>query len=241
MIEKTRAIVLHQFKYSESSVIATLYTEVFGRVSCMINGIRSAKSKQKMGLIQPLFLLDAEIYRKPARDIQNMKEFRLCQVYKSIPFDITKGTMAMFLSEMLYKVLRSEEPDPNLFEFIYHSAAYFDELEKGSSNFHLWFLTKLLGYLGFRLENNHNGKECWFDMKTGSFVTSRPTFPKTPDLEESKFLAQLIDQDAGNLQALSVSGNLRSRLLEIIIEYYTLHIEGMGTINSLKILKEIYH
>ena len=241
MIEKTRAIVLHQLKYSESSVIATLYTESFGRIACMVNGVRSTKSKQKMVLIQPLFLLEAEIYFKQGRDIQNIKEFRLCEVYHSIPFDVAKGTMAMFLSEVLYKVLRSEEPDLHLFEFIYNSVTYFDAIGKGASNFHLWFLIKLLSHLGFRLENNHSILNGWFNMKTGNFTAFRPSFPNTPDLEESFLLANLIDRNADNFHELAISGSKRARLLELIIEYYTLHIDGMGAINSLKILKEIYH
>lgn len=241
MIEKTRAIVLHQLKYSESSVIATVYTESFGRISCMINGIRSSKSKQKMGLIQPLFLLEAEVYFRQGRDIQNIKEFRLCEVYQSIPFDITKGTMAIFISEVLYKVLRNEEPDPILFEFIYNSATYFDSIEQGAANFHLWFLVNLLSHLGFKLENNLSAQNCWFDMKTGNFTSLHPFFPNTPNLEESLLLAKLIDLNADNFHKLSISGNKRTRLLELLIEYYTLHIEGMGAINSLKILKEIYN
>ena len=241
MIEKTRAIVLHQLKYSESSVIATLYTESFGRVSCMIKGIRSAKSKQKMGLLQSLFLLEADIYYKPGRDIQNMKEFRLSEMYRTIPFDVTKGTMSMFLAELLYKVVRNEEPDPHLFEFIYNSVLYFDILDKGAVNFHLWFLVKLLAHLGFRLENNHSVNNCWFDMKTGNFTSFRPSFPNTPDIELAKILSRLINLNADNFQELSVSGSQRSRLLEVLIEYFTIHFDGMGTINSLKVLKEIYH
>lgn len=241
MIKKTRALVLHQLKYSESSVIATLYTESFGRLTCMINGVRSTKSKQKMGLLQALFLLEAEIYFKQGRDLQNMKEFRLGEVYRSIPFDIAKGTIAMFIAEVLYKVLRNEEPDPQLFEFIQNSVAYFDSLEQGASNFHLWFLIKLLGYLGYRLENNHSDLMAWFNMKTGNFTNYRPSFPNTPDLEESLLLSKLINQTAENFPLLTIAGNKRARLLDLIIEYYTLHIDGMGAINSLKILKEIYH
>ena len=240
MIQKTRAIVLHQLKYSETSIIATLYTEAFGRLPCMINGIRSSKSKQKIGLIQPLFLLEAEIYYKPGRDVQNLKEFCLGKVYHSIPFDVAKSTMAMFLSEVLYKVLRNEEPDPVLFEFILHSVYYFDSMENGAANFHLWFLVKLLDFLGFRIDNNTNNGS-WFNMKAGSYTLFRPSLPNTPDLEESALLADLIDKNADNFHQLSISGNKRTRLLEILIDYYSLHIDGMGTINSLKVMKEIYH
>lgn len=241
MIQKSRAIVLHQLKYSETSVIATLYTETFGRQSYLINGIRSSKSKHKTGMLQALFLLEIDAYHKQGRDLQRMKEIRMCHVFQTIPFDISKSSMAMFLAELLNKVLHSEERDTNLFNFIYDSIHYFDSITKGASNFHLWFLVQLLGYLGFRLHNNYMLPQSWFDMKTGSFVQYRPTYPKTPDLEESKNIAELINLNADDFHLFSISGNQRARLLEILIEYYTLHIDGMGNIYSLKVLQEIFH
>ena len=241
MIQKSRAIVLHQLKYSETSVITTLYTETFGRQSYLINGIRSSKSKQKTGLLQPLFLLEIDAYHKQGRDLQRMKEFKMCHVFQTIPFDISKSTMAMFLAELLNKVLHSEERDVNLFDFIFDSIHYFDTIKEGASNFHLWFLVQLLGYLGFKLHNNYMLPQSWFDMKTGSFVQYRPSYPKTPDLEESKKIAELIGLNADDFHQYAITGNQRARLLEILIEYYTLHIDGMGNINSLKVLQEIFH
>lgn len=241
MIQKSRAIVLHQLKYSETSVIVTLYTEAFGRQTYIINGIRSSKSKQKMGLLQALFLLEIDAYHKTGRDIQRLKEFKMCEVYQNIPFDVVKSTMAMFLAEILYKVLRSEEPDTNLFDFIYDSVHYFDSMHKGASNFHLWFLVQLLGFLGFKIESNYSESSIWFDMKSGKFVHIRPNYPNTPNTEESKQIAMLVKLKANDFNHFSINGNQRTRLLEILIEYYMLHIEGIGSINSLKILQEIYH
>lgn len=241
MIEKTRAIVLHQLKYSETSVIVTMYTETLGRQSYMINGIRSSKSKQKTGLLQPLFLLEIDAYHKAGRDIQRMKEFRMAEVYRHIPFDIVKSTMAMFLSELLNKVLRNEETDPSVFDFIFQSFLFFDTMEKGTVNFHLWFMVKLIGYLGYQFENNHSEKNVFFDMKAACFVPYRPSHPNTPDTEISEFLAKIISMNAGDLVNLNITGDIRTRLLNVLIECYTIHFEGIGTINSLKVLHEIYH
>lgn len=240
MIHKSKAVVLHQIKYSETSVIVTLYTNNFGRQSYLINGIRSSKSKQKNGILQPLFLLEIDAYHKPGREIQRLKEFRLTYVFNSIPFDVSKSTISMFISEILYKVIRSEEQDQQLFDFIFQSVQYFDTLEKGASNFHLWFLINLLGYLGFKLQPNYGRENCWFDMKTGSFVSQQPNFPKTPNLEESEKMADLIHLHADNFFLYPITGKQRTRMLEIIVEYYALHIDGMGNINSLSVLRDIF-
>ncbi|MBN2805756.1 MAG: DNA repair protein RecO, partial [Prolixibacteraceae bacterium] len=173
MITKTRAIVLHQLKYSESSIIVTMYTESAGRQSYMVNGIRSSRAKTKTALLQPLSLLEIEAYHKSGRDVQRIKEFRMAEVYRQIPFDIHKSTTALFLAELMNKVLRNEEPDAEVFGFMFDALVFFDSLEQGAANFHLWFLARLLAYLGFQLENNHSAIAPFFDMKAGCFVPTR--------------------------------------------------------------------
>lgn len=241
MISQSKAIVLHHLKYSETSVIATLYTEAFGRQSYIINGIRSPKSKQKTGLLQPLFLLEIEAYHKAGREVQRLKEFRLDKVYQTIPFDVVKSTIAMFLSEIMYKTIRNEETDAELFQFIYESLIHFDLMKEGSSNFHLWFLANLLRFLGLQPQNNYNPTYQWFDLKNGKFLISKPIHPNTPNLEDSRFLSELFALDYHAMNTFSISGNQRSRLLEFLLEYYTIHFEKIGKINSLKILGEIFH
>jgi DNA repair protein RecO (recombination protein O) len=241
MIVKTRAIVLHQIKYAETSIIATLYTEELGRQAYLINGIRSAKSKQRTSLFQSLTLLETEVYHKPGRELQRMKEFRLGQIHQSIPFDMGKSAVSMLLSEILYKTLRSEEADQSLFDFIWQAIIYFDSMGQGASNFHLWFLVKIAAYLGFKLENNLSVTNKWFDLKGGCFVGTRPQFINTPNIEESAHIAGFIDMPAHQVHLCSLNGAMRSRLLEIIIEYYAIHFDAMGTINSLKVLRELYH
>lgn len=241
MISQTKAIVLHHLKYSETSVIATLYTEAFGRQSYIINGIRSPKSKQKTGLLQPLFLLEIEAYHKAGREVQRLKEFRLEQVYQTIPFDLVKSTIAMFLSEIMYKTIRNEETDPELFQFIYESLIHFDLMKEGSSNFHLWFLANLLRFLGLQPQNNYSPAYQWFDLKNGKFLISKPIHPNTPNLEDSAFLAELFALSPDAMHTFTINGTQRSRLLEFLLEYYTIHVEKIGKINSLKILGEIFH
>lgn len=240
MIHKSKALVLHQVKYSETSLIVTLYTEFSGRQTYLINGIRSSKSKSKAALFQPLFLLDIEAYHHPGRDIHRLKEFKLSEVYQSLPFDILKSSVAIFLAEMLHRVLRSEEADPLLFEFLAHSLLFFDTAENGAANFHLWFLIQLSGYLGFKPVNNYSEINCWFHLKLGRFVPQRPVLPITPDLQQSEQLAQLMNLNPSELNRFVAGGTQRTALLTILVEYYAIHFEGIGKIHSLDVLAEVF-
>jgi len=99
-IHDTRGVVLHQIKYSESSIITKIYTEAFGIQSFLVRGVRKKGSKIKAGLFQTLSLVDLVVYFKEKSNIQNLKEIKSALPQTSIPFNIKKSTIAIFLKEL---------------------------------------------------------------------------------------------------------------------------------------------
>ena len=134
MIRKTRGIVLHTTRYGESSLVVHCYTEQYGRQTYMIKGVRKSRKQNRSNLFQPLFILDFEIYHKDSREIQLVKEVNRSVPLNSIPFDITKSTQAIFMAEILYRVIREEEPNPMLAHFLIHTIQYLDALESSSAS-----------------------------------------------------------------------------------------------------------
>ena len=241
MLNKTRGIVLHHIKYSETSVIVTIYTETFGRQSYIINGVRSKKAKIKANILQPLFLLDMEVYHKPKRELQRVKEIQNAFVFNSLPFDIRKSSLAIFIAEILYKTIQEQEPNPDLFEYLYNSIQVLELKTEGISNFHLYFLIHLSKYLGFFPNNNFSESNCFFDLKAGRFVLIKPMHSFCLDAEQSKILSQLLEFSENQHETLKISYKNRIFLLEKILNYYLLHNEGVSNIKSLSVLKEVFH
>nr|MBC8458136.1 DNA repair protein RecO [Deltaproteobacteria bacterium] len=103
MLYKTRGIVLHSVKYSESSLIVKVYTEIFGLQSYLLKGIRSQKAKTKPALFQSLSLLDMVVYHKEKSSLHPVKEVRLAAPTHSISSDIRKSSIALFLAELIYR------------------------------------------------------------------------------------------------------------------------------------------
>ena len=240
MLANTEGIVLHMIKYGDSSVIATIYTREFGKQSYILNAARSKKSKNKAGLLQPMFIVDLVTYQKQNREIQRIKEIKIHQTYQNIPFDLTKTAQAIFLAEVLYKTINEEESYPEMFDFIKHSLLYFDLLEIGSANFHLYFLYRLTEYLGFLPVTTKAGFENWFDLKKGEVVAYEPPHPMYINKEATEIFIQLANLKIQNLDSFRVSKNMRTYLLSKIIEFYELHFENFGAIKSLTVLKEVF-
>lgn len=239
MLEKTRGIFLHSVKYSETSMIAVIYTEVFGRRSFVVNGARSKKSAVKAVAFQPLYLLDLEVYFKEGRDIQRLKDVRISNPYSTIPFDIRKSSQVIFLSEVLYKCLKEEEPNPGLFNFIFNSLSYLDLTEHGISNFHVWFLFKLTQFLGIYPNNDNALISNFFDLQKARFVSHEPTHNQFTDKHVTILFSRLFEVDYASLDKLEYTQNDRRMVLEKLLEYYHIHFDNMGEIKSLIVLQEV--
>ena len=125
MLQKTRGIVLNNLKYGEKSLITTIYTELLGRKSFMVQHVFTKNSGFHSSFFQPLTMLNIQVDQKPNRDLQRIREVSLIQPFLTIPFDGSKRSITFFLAEMLLKTIKEEEANTGLFQFILykHSTA----------------------------------------------------------------------------------------------------------------------
>ena len=239
MQEKTRGIFLHHINYSETSIIARIYTEKFGQQSYIVNGVRGKKSAMKINFFQPFFLLDMEVYYRPGRDLQRLKDARIAVPFEQIPFNIHKSSQAIFLSEVLLKCLKEEEPNRELFDFLFHAICLLDMKQKGDANFHLVFLFHLTRYLGVFPRLPQIIQSRFFDLVSASFSASEPLHNQFMDSETTLKFKELFQSDLGKIEMLSYSNRQRTVLLAHLLEYYKIHLDLVGEIKSLAVLKEV--
>ena len=138
---KGRGVVLHTLKYGDSSMIVYLLTDVGGRQNFMVQGVRSSGGRgSKAALFQPMFAVEFEGLVSTKMQLHRFREVRSGLVLQSLPFDVRKSTIALFMAEVLYRLVKESEPNPNLFEFVWRSVEALDALGEGTANFHIWFL-----------------------------------------------------------------------------------------------------
>src|SRR5688572_1364731 len=177
MLHSTRGIVLKSVKYSETSVISTVYTRKFGRQTYMINGVRSVKSRNRQTLVQPLTLLEMVVYYRSNKNIQRIKEISFHHLFTSLPFNIIKSSQGLFLSEVMMKVLREEEKDEIIYDFLENEIIRLDELEKPDPDFQLIFLTRFAEHFGFGPHpppSDNESDRQFFDLREGIFMSTPP-------------------------------------------------------------------
>ncbi|AFK02765.1 DNA repair protein recO [Emticicia oligotrophica DSM 17448] len=227
MLHKTRGIVISYIRYRETSIIVKIYTEKFGIQSFIENGVRSSKGKNKIALFQPLTLLDMVVYHDEKKDLHRISEAKSGFPFRSLPYDIHKSSIAMFLDEVLNKTLQEHTENDALFDFLYHSLIFLDETDEHFENFHLIFLLKYAFFLGFSPEN---AQEI-----VSQFRELNVLIPFENDYQ--KLMNQLIMADYQT--PLFMNRAVRNHLLEIIIAFYKIHVEEFGEIKSLQVLREV--
>jgi DNA repair protein RecO (recombination protein O) len=240
MIEKTRGIVLHQVKYTDSGIIVQFYTRKFGRQSLMIKGLRNKKTGKHIIFFQPLYILDLDIYYKESRDMQVIKEFSTAFTPADIQSNIRKSCVAIFLSEVLTSVLKEESPNEELFDFIEESIKYFDDCKERYANFHIAFLSGLSSYLGFEPARRSGNDDLYFDMQNGAFVSAPPLHGNYADTEISRILAAFFSSSYKNIDKIILTGSVRNEVLEVLARYYSFHLPGLKKLKSLEVLKEVF-
>lgn len=234
MLIKTRGIIFKAIKYSETSLILDIYTEAKGLKKYIISGVRNKRSKVKTGLLQPATLVDMVAYFRDNKPMNRIKEIKAAHIYQSIPFDLMKGTISLFMIELAQKTIKEEESNPDLFNFLFSQFADLDGLEKINPNFHLYFMLDLSGYLGFFPGGNWSEATPWLNMKDGNFVQNEPLHQYALDKNLSQQVGLLIKRKQVQLTRID-----RQKIVQKLIDYYRIHIENFSGLNTHAILKEV--
>jgi DNA repair protein RecO (recombination protein O) len=240
MLTKARAIVLHSIPYNDATFILHLYAETLGRLSCLVARGKRKTSSLPAALFMPLSIIETEIEHKPGRELYRLREARLCTPLVSLSSDPVKSALALFLAEILYRVVKEAEPDCRLFDFLCRSVSLLEETNQGIANFHFVFLLHLLRYLGISPNFDSYREGAWFDMQNGVFTSAPPVHRYYLNEDESRILASLSRIRYDNMSLYAFSRADRVRILEKIIAYYRLHLPELSGIQSLSILQSLF-
>jgi len=239
MLVKTKALVLKTMKFQDSGIICHLYTEELGLRSYVVSGVYSKKGKSKIAYFHPLSQLNVVVYEKENKDLQRIKEFELNKIYQAIPFDFLKGSMALFVAEILQNALKEKTGNSDLYFFL---ESWVDRLEHSNTNelshFPLVFLAKLSDLLGFGQAEFNGNQTSFFDLREGVFVQQQPFHQDYMDEELTACFVKILACD-GQLNTIHLERIQRNLLLEQLLRYYSLHIDHFKTLKTIPIISKI--
>ncbi|MEJ7626744.1 MAG: DNA repair protein RecO [Ferruginibacter sp.] len=244
MTHKTKGIVLRTIKYGETSLVVSIFTELFGVNTYMVNGVRSSKKAgARAVLYQPGAILEMEVYHNELKSMQRIKESGWAFLYKNILSDVVKNTIALYIVELLIRSLKQPEQNTDLFIFCEDALIQLDGANKNiAANFPLYFALHLSHFLGFRISNETgNYKDnVYIDLIEGNFVNAQPIHPHFLEGENAVITSELLRiMQLHELEQIKLNGSRRRELLGRYQEYYSLHIPDFGKMKTLSVLHEL--
>ena len=238
MLVTTEAIVLSKINYSETSLIVRCYTLSDGVKSYLVKGSKQGRNgKKNAALFQPLNQLEITSQHKANSSLSIPKSTKISNPYQTIPYAMDKLSVVLFLSEVLSAALKEEEANPSLFQFLSNSLSWFD-VQDNVANFHIFFLLSLTKHLGFFPDINHQNLP-YFDLENGCF-TAHKSAHLVDDAAMVSVLKSYLGTTFDELSEVLVSKQNRKQLLEVLMKYYQIHLQGFSRPKSLNVLHEIY-
>lgn len=240
MIERTKAIVLNQIKYSDSSIIVNLLSRNYGRTAIIVKACRGKKSAVKANMFFPLNIIEVDLYYKQNRSLQTLKNADSIYMLNDISTNIYKTCITQFLAEIIQKSVKEETPNYDVFSFIEKSILTLEKSVLSASNFHVAFLINLAGLLGFNITNNYCKDTPFFNVREGMFLPLYTTNTESMQANESNYLSSAINLGLSNHFEIKIPYKSRQVILEYLIKYYKYHIIENEEIKSIKVLNAIF-
>jgi DNA repair protein RecO (recombination protein O) len=235
----SKGIVLNTLKYGEKGLIVQLLTASHGRQSYMVQGLGGRSRNAKLALFQPMFALEFEGIESSKMQMHRFGEVHSGIVLQSTPFDVKKSTIALFMAEVLHRLIKESEANSMLFDFVWGSIEALDAATEGVANFHLWFLSHLCRFLGFSPGNEHE-PQAWFNIAEGVFTHEQPRPEHCMTQENALILRDMLECDVRYLSEVGLNRHQRVDFLEALIRYYGYHLDTIHSVQSIRILQEVF-
>ena len=214
-MDNIELIVLATTKVGENALVVHTLSREHGRRGFLV---RPGK-KAGMALFLPLNILEADVVENPKSTLWSLRGIRLKDALQGIRGNLHKNTMTLFLSEVLFRILRDGSYEDGLYEWCLGSILTLNELESDFANFHIRFLLELAGALGFR-----------------------PGFHDIVPIakEQLRELKLFLEKDFGESMLVPLSGVARNELCDCLLQYLSYHTEQSVQVRSLAVLRELY-
>ena len=216
MLDNSEFILLHTTKFGESSIILHTLSKKYGRKGLFI---KSIPRRSVTSLFFPLSILEADILDTGKSRMFSARNVSSRYTLSGIRNNLSKSAISMFMSEVLYRVVKEGMNDPSLYDVCVKNILLLDAMDTDFSNFHLYFLLEFIIALGFSPESR----------ELAPFVG-----------EHLPVVSRFVSLPFSEAMLMPMSGELRNEIAERLLKYIEYHTESAVNVNSLKVLREIF-
>lgn len=224
-----KGIFLHRLAYSDTSLIVTFYTKSSGLRKFIFKG-----GKKKAHSLFPMSIGELTFYERKESDLLHLTAVDPATTHQ-FQFDPVKSTIAFFLGEIVRKCVHQGETDETVFHFVSDQVSILDRSDD-HQYYPIHFLIDFSETLGIQpfVESED---AVYFNLDDGTFESYSKVELRIAKGEQ----AELIKRRIIGLPAKVYSKEIREKALEVMLDYYRIHIPNFDTVDSYEIVKEILH
>jgi len=223
-IQKTEGVILRRIKYSETSLIVTLYTREYGKIGLIAKGARNPKSKF-VGSLEPASYVSIIYYHKEGRDLQLLSEIDSMYSNYSTINSIRKIAVAFAIVNLIDNVVTESESNEDIFDLLKESLLALNDREIDIPI--LWYFEiNLLRQIGFEIDvDNPEG------IRKGEMLKG----------EALKLFELLQDVNLSDMKAGKFTRGTFKKINRFFEKYFEYHIEGMKQTKALGFVNQLVH
>lgn len=225
MKQTDTGIFLHRTSFSESSLITTFYTKNNGLQKFVFQG-----AKKKNSNFFPLNICELTYYRRPDSELGKLTASETIDSLSSIVSNPVKGIIAFFIADVVRQSLQTNEKETEVFLFLSDTIS---ELNKTNelTLFPLRFLADFTCQIGIQ-PSMCDEIPLYFNLTEGEFHSDYRIGEWSEEGEIVKNMYALF-----NKEEFPVSS--KKQVLEILLNYYSVHIPRFDVGKSLEIIREV--
>ncbi len=214
MVKNAELIVLHTTKSGENSLVVHTLSREYGRRSFLVRS-----PGRKAALFLPLNILEGEVIETTKSSLYTVRGLVTRHPLLGIRNNLFKNSMTMFISEVLYRIVKDGAMEQGLYEWAEKNILLLDAMDTDFSNFHLRFLLELSVTLGFS-------------------PTSNALMPFVGD--NYPLVEKFLSLPFAESMIIPLNGPTRNDLADQLLRYLEFHTESTLNVYSLKVLRELF-
>ena len=196
--------------------------------------------KRKTKTVHLLQISEIEFFENEKSDLHKLRQIFPIINLPELYFDIFKMNILLLWGEILNLILKNEGKNEELFDYLTHSIEYLNSTHNVIGNFNLYFLYRLAGFIGFRINTSSWQENYVFNINDGSFYPSDPATPYISGPNTAKIIYQLCTCPLAEIKAIPLNRQSRNILLDVILLFYSIHLNINFNIKSIQVIREVF-
>jgi len=229
---KSEGVVIKSLKYSETSLILDIYTREKGMGSYIVSGVRKAKSKMA-NVYHPMNIVELVAYKN--NGLARIKEASYAVKFEKLDRDVIRSSIGIFFIDLIRSSVKEKEANESLYSYISETLMTLDKEESSLHNLPIRMAIELSRYLGFQIVDNFTSDNKFFDLQTGQFISE--------EIQHTSVLNEEISEQIHKIMQAPMTHKLgridKHMVMDALMDYYKIHVEGFQELRSLPVLRTI--